>query len=191
MVSEEGSRRPSDHSKPRSPSSSKIRRFRSSISGKQSSSISRSSIASRFSARSTPSTRTTGGRPTFKCRSLPFSLTAARKILSISSSSFSSDMVSDFRQPSLTTDHTDLSDFTDRKVECWKLEYWTSIARPSITLGFHGSQNSHPCDLRYPCHLWFPSTEDRLSQSYRDPPLEHDPFCFFNRILAEVKYAGR
>ena len=68
------------------PSRSKILRFRSFISGKQSRTISSSSIGPRFIGRSVPLTRTIGGLPTLRCRSLASSFTQARNSLSTSSS---------------------------------------------------------------------------------------------------------
>ena len=68
------------------PSCSKILRFRSFISGKQSRTISSSVIGSRFIGRSVPFTRTIGGLSTFRCKSLALSFTQARNSLSISRS---------------------------------------------------------------------------------------------------------
>ena len=65
---------------------SKILRFRSFISGKQSRTISSSSIGPRFIGRSVPLTRTIGGLPTLRCKSLALSFTQARNSLSISRS---------------------------------------------------------------------------------------------------------
>ena len=63
------------------PSRSKILRLRSFISGKQSRTISSSSIGPRFSGRSVPLTRTMGGLPTFRCKSLAFELHAGAEQL--------------------------------------------------------------------------------------------------------------
>ena len=68
------------------PVSSKILRFRSSIIGISSRSISSSSIGPRFSGRKLPLTRTWGGQSTFRCKSLPSSFTSAANSLSTSSS---------------------------------------------------------------------------------------------------------
>ena len=64
------------------PSSAKIFLFLSSISGKQRSRISCGLMGSCFNGRKEPATRTYGGCPTLRCRSLPSSFTTALKILS-------------------------------------------------------------------------------------------------------------
>ena len=153
------------------PVSSKILRLRSFIIGKHSRTISSSSIGPRFSGRSVPLTRTIGGRPTFRCKSLPFELDQG---------------------PEQLVDLQFLRCLPSEAVSLVRLNRFQYLDCCLWPCSDQSSARAIPCRCLTPADVRA-GRSSRIVSARRTgmPRCGHHCFRLLNRILAEVKDAGR